>query len=443
MPQGPQHSRALLFLAAVLPVLFYFAALYHLSLPVPILDDFNATLNFLTEQSRFHALLPRLASILRFQHGDYRWIFPHLLMASQFALTGRPNFSFYILAGNIFMLPAAWVLWLETFPTYPARTRFLLFLPVIYLLFQFTYVEMLDFPVAGLQFLILPFTLAALHFLLKASTSAFLWACLFAVLACATSPQGFFLAPLGVALLLPSRNWFRMAAWSSTLLVALAVYLHGYHAAPHPPLSAYTASPIFFLSFVGACIENMHHQPIPYASVLLGLLLCATFAHSIRTRYFASHPLFFAASVWCYMTAGLITYARIDFGLSQSLSVRYKLFCTLLLALTYLYWAHRVIVSDVLTSKRKWVLYTAALTFSIVFCFAADVVGYRFLRQRHDRVLDAYAFYHADPTRNTPYINFHINGRDNGEALFERDVLNSTVASGLYAPPPLPAPSTR
>ena len=438
-PQGPRASRtSLVALAAALPILFYFAALYHLSVPVPILDDFNATLNFLTEQSHLHTLPQRLASILQFQHGDYRWVFPHALFAAQYALSGHPNFSIYILAGNIFMLPAAWLLWLNTFPNERFSRRAALFLPVVYLLFQFTYVEMLDFPVAGVQFLILPFTLASMHFLLRPRSVDLLWACLFAVLACATSPQGFFLAPIGVALLLPARNYRRIAAWSLTLLFTLAVYLHGYRPTPHPPLSVYVSSPVFFLSFVGAGIENMHHQPIPYASVVLGVLLCLTFAHSVRTRYYKSHPFLFAAAVWCYMTGVLITYARVGFGLQQSLSVRYKLFCTVLLALAYLYWAHRVLLRPDLPGERKRTLYRAALGASILFCVAADVVGYRFLSQRHDRILDAFAFYRADPTHNAPYINFQINGRDNGEALFERDVLNSTVRSGLYVPPQLP-----
>ncbi len=421
-----------LLLLACAPIALYYAILYHLSLPVPFLDDYFTTLNFLTEQTHIHGFLPRLLSAVTSQQGEYRSIFVHTLMSADFSLFGRLSFRLCILIGNLFLLPVAWTFWQNAFPEAPRPRRLLLFLPVIFLLFQLSYAEMLDFAEAGLQYWIMPFAFLALHFLIRQRLAL---ACLFAALACTASPNGFLLGPIGLVLLWPSAK--RIAAWCLTFAAVLCAYLYHYvpNQIPAPP--SHLTRPLFFLSFLGGAIENMHHRPLPYAAIALGLMLFAVFIQSIRTGYWRTHPFFFWSAAWTLATSALVAFVRSGLGLQQSLSARYKIYCALMLVFTYLYAVTRTASLGPTRRKR---LYLTTLAATILFALSADALGYKLLQRRHDHILNGFAFYQANPAQNSPYVNYYIDGRQNPEATLEREALTRALAAGAYTIPPLPPP---
>ena len=442
VPGSPRSTRIppLVLLFAAAPIVFYYLALYHLCVSAPLLDDYSTTLDFLTEQAGIHGFLPRLFSAVTSQQGEYRSIFVHTLMSADFSLFGRMSFRLIILIGDLFLLPVFWAFWQNTFPEAPRARRLVLFLPVLFLLCQLSYSEMLDFAEAGLQYWILPFAFLALHFLTRPANHArtavhLTLACLFGALACTASPNGFLLGPIGIVLLWPSVR--RMAVWSLTFAAVLAAYLYKYvpQLIRRPP-GPFTR-PLFFFSFLGGALENMHHRPIPYSAIALGLVLFAAFVQSVRTRYWRSHPFWFWSAAWTLATSALVAYVRSGLGLQQSLSSRYKIYCALMLVFTYLYGVTRTASLGPTLRKR---IYLASLAASILFCLSADALGYKFLARRHDHTLNAFAWYRADPARNSPYINFYIDGRDNDDASRERQSLNRAISAGVYTVPPLPPP---
>ena len=438
-PERPHSLRVLLRSLALLPVCLVSLILFREALGLPILDDYNAILGFSLRWCAQPSLSGKLLLLISAQDNEYKLLFEHTLTALQLATLHHLNLTFLLTVGNLFLLPTAFVCWNCCFPAVTDRTtRLALCIPVSFLLFQLNYAETLDWSMASLQNLtVIAFSLLSIYLLASPTRGAFPLACISAAAACASSANGFLLAPVGLLMLLPRPRFPRITAWIATVSVALALYLYHYQRPPKVGSGSLLLKPLYLLSFTGSAFENMHGRPIRHLAIIAGLLFCLAFAHACVTGYRRDNPVVFFSLLWILLTAALVAGVRTELGVPQSLSVRYKIYCDLLLVFTYAYAAHRTAQST-LNPPGKRRLYAAATIAAVLFSLSSDILGYKFLARRRQQILTGMAQYLADPSRATPIINPNdpASTAISPEQEAARQTLSHALELGIYRLPP-------
>ncbi len=424
----------------MLPVGVFYAILYRYAIAAPLLDDYDATLGFLLRQQQLHGFLPKLLACLSDQQAEYKFLLEHLLIAAQFGLTGHLSLRLFVLLGNLLLLPILFVFTSDLFPEIAWRERLPLLLPAAYLACQLTYAEVLNWTVASLNaFAVVAFVLLTLHFLVRRSPVCLALACASLMLACAASTNAFLLAPIGAAILWAERRWAAIALWCGCFAAMLWIYLFRYQHIPHPPGPKLVTRLLFFLSFLGGAVEDMHHQPIPGAAIALGLLLLSVFVHAALSGYARRNTVMMALATWTVLTAATVAWFRSSMGVSQSLSGRYKLYCMLLLVFCYGYVADRIRQSRSLSRRRKSLLWRAAMALVLPFYLAGTVLGAQFLERRHDYLVVGMRHFLADPDHNAPlYAPNDAAGATPALGEEERRTLHEAIERHIFTMPPLP-----
>lgn len=439
-PSPSRRSLPFLAVAALLPIVVFYAALFREMRNLPLLDDYPVFLGFILQLKQAPTFPAKLLLFLTTQHFEYKLIVPEAIAALQWSVTGQVNFAFLIILGNIAILGILYLLWQNHFAAETSITRRLvLFLPICYLLLSLNYAEAVDLAEFGLQIgLTIFLAFASLHFLVRNGSRNLLMACLCALLAALCNANGLLLAPIGVLVLWPRRKPLYLALWIATVALAVGIYAFRYV----PPVMAadgihtpVTQKFIFYLSFLGAAVENMSRFPIKGAAIAVGLLSMLVFLHACRTRFYRTHTFAFHTTLWCLLTAVLVAQGRSGLGIALSLALRYKIFSDLLLIFCYVYGVTRF-DNRTLAPQRKRQLYAAALSFAILLSAASDYFGWRFLVNRQRRVQQGFNLYAADPIHHPPMVSLTDQPLPPQEPEACRITLNRAIAAGIYTLPP-------
>ncbi len=423
-----------------LPAVAAYAILVRLYTSIPILDDYEMLFVFALAFAKAGTLAGKFGLLFTTQVGPYKLIFEHLLVGLQILWFRRMSFPAMIWAGNLMPLLISLLLWKhveENRP--PARNRVLVMLPVMLLLFCLNWAETLNFAVSGLQEqVVVLFSFAALHFLVKRGdqAGALAAACLFGVAATTAFPNGILVWPVGLAFLaMEDRNWVKFAAWGAGFAVCLGAYAYRFQPVTIASKGTLAAKALFAAMFCGSAMENMHHRPVPYISVAIGLAVAAVFGHAVRTRFDRRNPFFFYAAVWMLATAAVVANGRAGAGLQQSLSSRYKIYCDLLLVFCYVYLLDRWHRRGDATAVRRFVGWSIAV--GLMVGIGGDLAGAKALAVRKGRAERAWQGYLADPDRASPMFLVEETLSPGEIALEEkaRVELNEAIRLGIYAPP--------
>lgn len=407
----------------ILPAVVVSAILFQQRTSFPIIDDYHAVLAFVS-QLRGQPTLTRILSVLSFQHNEYKLIFEHTIIALQYGFIGHLNLGALVLFGNLFLLPIGILYFPQFLPELPLDRRLLLFLPVSLLVYQLTYAESLDWTMSSLQNVaVVPFSLAALYLLThQRGRSSFVGACLFGLLACLSSVNGFLVAVVGGIVLLARRQLAALAVWSLIFAAGVAAYLYRYTPLPHPRPSPMSVL-LFVPSFVGSTFETMHGKPIHFAALVIGTLLLAIAFHAACNRYYRVRPFVMAIVGWVVLTAVMVAFGRAAMGLSQSLSSRYKIYCALMLAFAYQYGAESCLRRQLLSEPAQRKLFAIVLAGCTCFSVAADVAGSKFLQKRRVLEYQGIAWYLRAPAIHSP----DFPSPDPPSAVFD------TTSEGMFA----------
>lgn len=418
-----------------------YAALLHAARAVPMSDDFLAILNFSLQWSAQPHGLPRVLEVIASQHNEYKLVVEHAVVASDLALTGRVHFGFLIWTGNLMLLGVGYLFWKNFFPELDLPQRLLLFAPAAWLLFQLNYVENFDWAMCGLQTLpVLLFTLAGLHFLLQTQRGSLGLACAAAMLGCLSSGNGFLMAPVGVVLLLSARRYRASMLWTGSYLVALLLYLYRYQRFLHPEYERHIPllhKVMFFLSFLGAAAENMHHVPFGNASSCLGVLILCALIFAWRGGFHRECQFLFWTAIWCLLTAAVVTQARIGEGMVGALTLRYKVYSDLLLIFCYGLGVSSARKSRLPAARQRGLYITAALGI-VLMVSMSDVIGYRFLMRRERNTQHALAAFVAGETSASPELGANGIPASDLRSALDKGILLKCIAQGIYKLPPAP-----
>ncbi|MDT7812155.1 MAG: hypothetical protein QOJ42_2071, partial [Acidobacteriaceae bacterium] len=237
--------------AVLLPIVFFYSYLFYMSRDIPLTDDYDAGLKFANDLVQLPSFSERLVYFVGAQHCEYKVFVGHGLVWLQLALMGHVNFAVLSALGNISILFLGIILWKMFLPDLDLRRRLALFLPVSLILFQYQYVETLNWPLPGVQNLpVVTCAIGSIYLLGRKTRGAFAGALGLMVLGIASSGNGFLVVLVGLLMLLMGRMYKRVAAWSLT--AALCSWAYAYHynklatqSPKHPPILTALTHPQF------------------------------------------------------------------------------------------------------------------------------------------------------------------------------------------------------
>ncbi len=427
----------------------FYALLLRFFTAVPIIDDFWQILGYSLDFQHAPTAGAKLGLLLNTQFGPYKLIFEEVVIDAQLLMTGKLHFPAMVLVANLALLGVFFFLCRNMVST--GKYRVLQWLPVSLLLFNLNYAENVDWAGCALaQLAVLLFACAALHFLVKRAggVGGAALASLFALLASLSFANGNLLWPVGLLFLAlewrqPGWSFAKLATWLAGCALSLAVYLVHNAGSAIPARAPLWKQLAFAVLFCGGGLENMHHRPVPYLSVVLGVGVLATVAHAVKTRYDRRNPFFFYLMMWSLITALAVAHGRAGMGLQMSLSARYKLYCDLLLIFCFVYGLDRV--SARLAARRdrgaeaslsRYLAFCTAC--ALLFCIGGDLAGAKFLLTRKQRAETAMRAYLLAPETASPMflVEDVLSPDEIKQEDLARQTMNTARREGIYSPPP-------
>src|ERR1700677_4214774 len=140
---GSPGITLLLFLAVLLPAIFAFAILYLQWSSLPYQDDYAVILDFADNYNQLPTLQAKLLDIATAQTIEYKIIFEHFIVASEFELIHHINFALLAGLGDLFLFLIGYLLWrVYQEDERDLNQRLLAFFPLSLIFFSMTYLDM-------------------------------------------------------------------------------------------------------------------------------------------------------------------------------------------------------------------------------------------------------------------------------------------------------------
>lgn len=425
-----------------LPALIFYSVLCLEVVNLPDADDYYTVLGFLNQMSALHGFKEKLLYCATAQYAEYKLVTEHAIVWLQFLLTGHVDFRILSFIGVGLVLVLAAILWKMFLPERDTASRLLFFIPVSWLLFQFQYAELLDFPMVSLANLpVLVCSLGAIFLLTRKTGGTYLAALCCLVLAIASFGNGFVIVPVGVLILLMNRRYLWAAGWIAVSAACVAGYACRY--IPHPAqgpahfsiLSVLVARPLYMLTFLGsAAAFPLRNGYVGFGILLcplVGLGLCIFFAAMARRGYFRRNPTVGYCVLFLFVTAVLVAGGRAEIGLLSAYSSRYGIYSALLFVFAWF-----AVVEEGILARLQFSL-AHAITLTILFSLAMDVMGWRYIVDRNRELRDGMVAFEQSTTSG-PVLP--ITGDHAWRIQLEKDapvILQRSEELGIYRPPKL------
>ncbi len=430
----------------VLPAVIFYSSLFSHLVNLPILDDYDALLQFLNQVVRANGMT-RFWLFLVAQHNEYKLFFGNGVALAQIAVLGHVSFAQLWVLGDSAVLVLALLLWRMFLPGEKDLVkRLAYFVPVAWLLFQLEYWETLNWAMAGLQNLwVIVFCLGAIICLQGRTRKAYSGAVILYVLGIAASGNGFLLLPLGLTILVIQRRFARTAGWLAVSGACIAAYAYHYNpmsSQAEPGGSVFSTllhfRPDYAIAFVGnAGAVASDSKTSAWVSLTLGTCLLLFFGWLVKRGYPRRNPLVSYCVLFLLMTAVGVAGLRSEFGLLQSLESRYTIYGILLVILAWTAFAE-----EFLQRRREALLnsgaYLVIAVTVVIFALCMDEVGYLNLARREQQASKGMAaFEHAAPGRSDgPVLPF---ARETAKLttvrVRARAILSESIRLGVYEPP--------
>ncbi len=363
-------------LLALIPILSYVALVFHFSVNIPLLDDYDTVLAYLNTPGslRYQALFE--------QHNEHRVVWTRLVAEVFYDLFGQIDFRHLIYFGNLaFLLLCALLLKLFNSQKNPV----ILFVPIPYLLFQPQAWENMTWATGALQnYFVLFFALLAFYFWNRATWLGYFLASSFAVMAVFTSANG--LLVLFILFFGEARSFIAekitnaafvkspMTAKHSRLLVILMVllfitclaYFKNYHGVEqHPSVLGALLQPVQLIQYVllllGSCMGFTKSL-----AFLTGFVEIIIFIYITYSGYYQKNPIIYYFLLFIFLTVLVIALGRTGFGIEQAFAPRYKVLSSLSLVL--IYWALMERCPEIASIK-------SVMLFLVFFAMAFNIVS--------------------------------------------------------------------
>jgi hypothetical protein len=393
----------------VFPAVLFYTILLREAVNLPDMDDYEALLGFLNQMVAQRGVSAKVSYFFAAQYFEYKLFFEHAVFLIQYAVLGHVDFRLLCAIGNGFVLLIAVLLWKMFLPAHKnLAERLLFFIPVSWLIFQFQYVEALDWTMESWQSLpVVFFSLGAIYFLMMETRRAYFWAVIFLILAVGSSGNGFLMIPIGALILVLRRHYERVAGWAVVSAGCVAAYAYRYDimSASDPHRSTFSSlihvRPLFLINFLGTAaarpLKDGYFVLNTVCCPVLGVVLCVFVLVLMRRGYFRRNPLVGYCCLFLLLTAVGVAGMRGNFDISQSFASRYGMYSSLLLIFVWF-----GIVEEFLlrmgASARKGLL-AVAIVCAAMLSLEMDVLGLHYLVDRNrEMIRGMIAFEHSVPS---------------------------------------------
>lgn len=388
-----RSKKSLAILGVSLPAIIFYSVLFNQAVNLPDLDDYWALLDFMNRMEMIQGISAKLSYFWAAQYYEYKLFFEHALIWAQVTLLGHVDFRLLCAIGNGLVLLLGMLLWKLFLPKekdIPARL--ILFIPVSWLLFQFQYIEFLDWAMCSLENVpVLVFSFGAIFLLFRKSHAAYFGALVCLILAIASFGNGMLLVPIGLLMLVMSRSYTRMLVWGAVSAGCITAYAYHYAislaAGPiHFSISSILIDrPLYFLIFLGSAAAFPLRGGYVAAGLLLcpllGTFICIFFIITLRRGYFRRNPLIGYCVLFLFATAGIVSVGRAEGGILSAYSSRYGIYSALLLIFAWF-----VMVEEFLPLKSEASRKAAirdVIKIVVLFSLMMDLIGWRYTVDRN------------------------------------------------------------
>ena len=434
----------------LLPATLFYGVLFRNLVNLPLLDDYDALLEFLNRLVQTKGVAAKFLLLLAEQHNEYKLFWVHGLAMAQVELMGHVNFAQLCVLGDGAVLVLAFLLWLMFLPQEKNSVRRLtFFVPVAWLLFQLGYCDTLNWAMASLQNLwAIVFSLAAIQCALGLTRTAYAGALILYMLAIAASGNGFLLLPVGLLIVISRRQWRRCTGWLAVTGVSIAAYAYHYNmmsSQSNPHLSVFSTLLHLRPDYVVVFVDNAGAvRGSTYLSVwiclTLGTVLLVFFGWLAWRGYALKNPAVACSVLFIILTAIGVAGIRSDFGLVQGLSSRYAIYGALLAIFAWAALAEEFLQNRNEPSFGDRVCVAMVVTM-MLYGFFMDEMGYQYLAQREQNMVKAMTVYEhtaASPSPVSPVPIYPVE-TEGMISLRQRalGILGESIRLGVYEPPKL------
>jgi hypothetical protein len=424
------------------PALAFYVILFKTAVNLPLLDDYQSILDVANSIAKTHDPLSRLGVVVTSQHNGYKQLTNNVLVWACYRFTGQVRMLPLIAIGDAFVLLIFLPVALMARTLTKDRANWLLLLvPVACFIFQLQYASALNFASCSIQEIgVIAFSLLSIYFLSKDARNISVISYVFTVLAALSSPNGFFLAPVGAFMLAGRRQWKQLGIWTGVFCVLLGLYMFRYSGVPITAVdktASHSINPIYALTFLGASAAR-------YVSIapalVLGVLICGIVVLAAIKRYDLRNPAVFYSMVFILINAVAVSGLRSGQGVAQSLASRYRIYSNLMLALSYLFLLEQWILRWKGATARRLAI-TAAIMLSAAFCLLSDLAGARFLEAKKIALQQSYRMQWlglpAETADETEINRSPVLARQLHDGVFNPNLptLRESVRLGVYQPP--------
>jgi hypothetical protein len=397
-----------------LPVIFYSFIQYKFSINIPLLDDYDAILNFLNNYIDSETITDKIELIFS-QHNEHRIVFTRVVVLLQYYISGHVNFSILAFLGNL-----AW--YLTIFLVFLQFKKLNLpqfyFLPIPYLAFQI-YHYSVSWSMMSLQnYYVLLFALCSFYFLTE-KNNLFV-SIVFSILATFTSGSGFLSIFIIIFYLILEKKWKQLITMVILSCLVLIIYFYNYNKLGHTLIIRFKdlgIMALYFFSFLGSFIK------FKWAAIIIGIAIVISYIYFVYKKYYITYKLFLLVFSFVILTAFLLLIARYSLGFEQALSSRYTIYSLIFLIIMYLF------ILNILSKKSAINMlilskFSIAITIVAIFYFLSmNIYNYPKLQKEYNKLISGVSDYISLNSNNG------LGYPDKGRAM---DILNESKTKQVY-----------
>lgn len=340
--------RIILFLIIAIPVVVYFVAWDYYAINIPKWDD-HPLKGFIDVFAHASSWGERIEAIIK-QHNEHRIGLTRVIAWIDYSIFGHLNFRHLMLAGNLLLVGAIplWYIILKN-----NKKPLFALVPIPFLWLTLAMWENMYWGMASIQnFGVVTLALWTIYLCVNPKQWLFLLSIPFAFVTIFTSPNGMFVVPIGVILLLLSGDRKRVALYLLAGIGSIVYYFQSYIRPGYNPDSKAGIFQIIkgYMAFLGSFAESFPVLNNFKVCVFLGSILflvavsitSTTLFRIIRNKYTAKYEkitdLFCLGAIMFILgTALVVVYSRAGFGLEGLITSKYKIYSVLLLITAYIY----------------------------------------------------------------------------------------------------------
>ena len=273
----------------LLPIVVFYSLLWKNLIRVPFLDDYGVLLKSANRVTACPDIRSRILALVTYEYNGYKLVLEYSSVLVEHLEAGYISIVSLVQVGNVIpLLIFIMICLMARLPQRAVADKIIVLAPVAYFILQLQHAEALDFASCSLQVLgVVFFSLLSIYLLGGGSSLKFTLACASLVLAVASSPNGFFLMPVGCLLLAQRRRWAGAITWAVLTLLMLSVYMFHYL-----PFSTNESRPsaTYALSFLGSAAAGYQSKLSIVMSISLGAVFFAVAVTAFIRRYHKRNP---------------------------------------------------------------------------------------------------------------------------------------------------------